>query len=132
MKISQKLDYASRALIHLARHHDGSSVVRADAIAADQEIPPSFLAQILNELKRADLITSRRGKAGGWKLQAEPAAITLLHIVQAVEPNAIPPDNQAADPLGQAWDRLSRAMRQVLETTTLESLAREDAPMFYI
>ena len=132
MKISQKLDYASRALVHLARHHDGSSVVRADAIAESEEIPPSFLAQILNELKRVGLITSRRGKAGGWKLEHEPAQITLLQIVQAIEPGLIAAQTHAADPLGQTWDQLSKAMEDVLNGATLESLSRDDAPMFYI
>jgi len=49
-------------MVHLARKYDGQSVARADDIAESEVIPPSFLAQILHELKRTGLVTSRRGK----------------------------------------------------------------------
>ncbi|MFT7173236.1 MAG: Rrf2 family cysteine metabolism transcriptional repressor, partial [Paracoccaceae bacterium] len=65
-------------MVHLARKYDGQSVIRADDIAESEAIPPSFLAQILHELKRTGLVTSRRGKTGGWRLARSPAEISLL------------------------------------------------------
>ena len=102
MRISQKLDYASRAVVHLAKKHDGQSVTRADDIAESERIPSSFLAQILHELKRTGVVTSRRGKTGGWKLIEPPADISLLRIVEALEPEAL---GQIPEPTGESGVR---------------------------
>lgn len=132
MRISQKLDYASRALVYLARQYDGESVVRADAIAESEAIPPSFLAQILNELKRSGMVTSRRGKTGGWRLTHQPKEISLLRVVEAVEPEALGDPTHSSGPVRKVWQKIGESTRQVLSTTTLDSLAGEEAPMFYI
>ena len=59
------MEYACRAAICLAKHYDGSTVVKLEEIAQQEDISSSFLVQILNELKRSDLVISKRGKAGG-------------------------------------------------------------------
>ena len=93
-------------MVYLARKHDGQSVVRADDIAESEAIPSSFLAQILHELKRTGLITSRRGKTGGWMLKQAPAEITLLMIVEALEAESL---GQLPTPTGES--RLSCGSR---------------------
>ncbi|MDA7865369.1 Rrf2 family transcriptional regulator [bacterium] len=136
MRISQKLDYASRAMVHLAKKHDGQSVVRADDIAEGEGIPSSFLAQILHELKRTGLVTSRRGKTGGWKLIESPANISLLQIVEALEPEALgqipQPSGESGVAVGKLWESVRESSRQILAKNSLETLAAEDEPMFYI
>ena len=136
MRISQKLDYASRALVHLARKHDGESVVRADAIAQSEAIPSSFLAQILHELKRCGLATSRRGKTGGWKLTKSPSQITLLELVEALEPDALGSPSDTAGESGavvmETFVAASDASREVLKKATLETLAASAEPMYFI
>lgn len=136
MRISQKLDYASRALVHLARKHDGDSVQRSEAIAASEAIPPSFLAQILHELKRLGLVTSRRGKTGGWKLTRPPGEITLLTVVEGLEPEALEPLPEAHGESGEAvsriWEEVRNGSRKILAGNTLEKLASDTEPMFYI
>jgi len=136
VRVSQKLDYASRALVHLARKHDGESVVRTDAIAESEAIPSSFLAQILHELKRCGLATSRRGKTGGWKLTKSPGQITLLEIIEALEPEALGTHAETAGESGSVVQETFAAARQasraVLEKATLESLAASAEPMYFI
>lgn len=134
MRISQKLDYASRALVYLARQHDGQSVVRADDIAESESIPPSFLAQILNELKRSGMVTSRRGKTGGWKLSEAPSKTTLLQVVEALEPEALGDSmgTKSDGPVSATWEEVRTASCKILASATLESLASEAEPMFYI
>lgn len=136
MRISQKLDYASRALVHLARKHDGESVVRTDYIAESEAIPPSFLAQILHELKRCGFATSKRGKTGGWKLAKSPAQITLLEVVEALEPDSLGHQDEAAGESGSAvqetFAAAQNATRKVLESATLEKMAASSEPMYFI
>ena len=71
MRISAKVDYAVRAMCELAAH-DGATPLKAEQMAAAQEIPLSFLENILVDLKRAELVRSLRGQVGGYRL-ARPA-----------------------------------------------------------
>lgn len=130
------MDYASRAMVNLAKKHDGQTVVRADDIAESEGIPPSFLAQILHELKRMGLVTSRRGKTGGWKLTQSPAEISLLTVVESLEPEAL---ETAAEPAGESgpavdrvWESVRESTRGILAKNTLENMASSADPMFYI
>lgn len=123
-------------MVHLARKHDGQSVVRADDIAENESIPSSFLAQILHELKRTGLVTSRRGKTGGWKLTAAPSETSLLSVVEALEPDSLGQhfDNSGESGIAVAktWEEVSKNTRKILESHTLESMAASAEPMFYI
>ena len=64
MKLSLRGEYALRALIVLGLNY-GDSVVRIHSISEQQNIPKRFLEQILNDLKSAGVVESRRGVAGG-------------------------------------------------------------------
>lgn len=123
-------------MVHLARKHDGQSVVRADDIAESEGIPPSFLAQILHELKRTGLITSRRGKTGGWKLTRAPEEISLLTVVEALEPESLAQPSDTAGESGAAvsevWEGIRESSRKILAASNLDSLASSSEPMFYI
>ena len=84
MKLSQRGEYALRALLVLGMNH-GSSVVRIRDIAQQQNIPRRFLEQILNDLKSAGFVLSKRGVAGGYRLQREPGEISLADIIRHLE-----------------------------------------------
>jgi len=86
VRISQKLEYASRAMLQLAKHADGHTITRLDEIAQREDVSSNFLVQILNDLRNADVIQSKRGKFGGYLLARAPEDITLFDIVSAVEP----------------------------------------------
>lgn len=137
MKISQKLEYACRALSQLANQHDGKSLTRLEELARREAISANFLVQILNDLRRSGLIDSRRGKAGGYLLARRPEAITLRQIVEAVDPSllqsTVSRDGESGPAVQQAWSHVSTSLRQSLDEVTLESLASQaGGPMFYI
>ena len=73
-----------RALIVLGLNY-GEGVVRIQTISAAQNIPKRFLEQILNELKTAGVLESRRGIAGGYRLHRPPEQITLAEIIRLIE-----------------------------------------------
>ncbi|HZR18809.1 MAG TPA: Rrf2 family transcriptional regulator [Verrucomicrobiae bacterium] len=84
MKLSLRGEYALRALLVLGLEY-GDSVVRIQTISEHQNIPKRFLEQILNDLKSAGVVQSRRGVAGGYRLAKPPEEITLAVIVRHVE-----------------------------------------------
>lgn len=86
MKLSVRGEYALRALLVLGRdYQEDDSVVRIQEISNKQNIPKRFLEQILNDLKSAGILESKRGVAGGYRLRRPPEKITLAEIVRHVE-----------------------------------------------
>lgn len=84
MKLSQRGEYALRALLVLGLHYD-KGVVPIQTISNEQNIPKKFLEQILNDLKRTGAIESKRGIAGGYRLARPPQDITLASIIRHLE-----------------------------------------------
>ena len=84
MKLSVRGEYALRALLVLALNYD-ESVVRIQTISEQQKIPKRFLEQILNDLKSAGIVESRRGVAGGYRLARRPEEIPLAQAVRHIE-----------------------------------------------
>jgi Rrf2 family protein len=84
MKLSVRGEYALRALLVLGLNY-GRSVVRVQAISEQQNIPKRFLEQILNDLKSAGVVQSKRGVAGGYRLARRPEEITLAMAVRHLE-----------------------------------------------
>lgn len=82
--ITQKAKYALKALLALARAPEGRPCSIRD-VAARENIPQSFLEQILIELRRAGLVESRRGKDGGYLLASDPATIGLGRVLRLVD-----------------------------------------------
>ncbi len=80
---TRRTDYGIRALIYLANAESRSA--KASEIGAAMEIPTGFLHQVLQELQRAGLVTSRSGPTGGYALAKGPEAITILEIVEGLE-----------------------------------------------
>ena len=75
--------YAIRAMVHIALHP--GELVRAADIAAAESIPPSYLAKVLQSLKRKRLLSSTRGRTGGFQLGRPAETITAIQVVDAVE-----------------------------------------------
>ena len=84
MKLSQRGHYALRALIVLGLNYN-ESVVRIQTISAAQNIPKRFLEQILNDLKAAGILESRRGITGGYRFRRPPEEVTLAEIIRLIE-----------------------------------------------
>jgi Rrf2 family cysteine metabolism transcriptional repressor len=84
MKLSLRGEYALRALLVLGLNY-GEGIVRIQAISKEQNIPKRFLEQILNDLKSAGIVQSRRGMAGGYRLAKAPEEITLAAVVRHLD-----------------------------------------------
>src|SRR5512143_158599 len=84
MKLSLRGEYALRALLVLAQSY-AEPIVRIQTISDQQNIPKRFLEQILNDLKSAGFVASRRGLAGGYRLARRPDEITLAAVVRHIE-----------------------------------------------
>ena len=84
MKLTLRGEYALRALLVLGLNYDGP-VVRIQTISEQQNIPKRFLEQILNDLKSAGIVQSRRGVAGGYRLARRPEQISIASVVRHIE-----------------------------------------------
>lgn len=82
--ISKKTKYGLKALIYLARHAERGPVLIAD-LARDENIPKKFLEAILVILKNTGLLSSKKGKGGGYSLGKTPRNITVGQAVRALE-----------------------------------------------
>jgi Rrf2 family protein len=84
MRLSLRGEYALRALLVLGLHYD-QPLVRIQTISEEQNISKRFLEQILNELKSAGFVESRRGVMGGYRLAKPPQEITIAAVVRHVD-----------------------------------------------
>ncbi len=84
MRLSLRGEYAVRALLVLGLNYE-QPVVRIQTISDQQNIPKRFLEQILNDLKSAGLVQSKRGVGGGYRLARRPEQITLAAVVRHIE-----------------------------------------------
>lgn len=81
--VSQTAEYALRAVAWLAVH---PGLATAEAIAEQTRVPARYMAKVLGTLARAGIVAGRRGVGGGFRLARDPAQLTLLDVVAAVEP----------------------------------------------
>lgn len=132
MLITQKKQYALRAIYELAKHREKGPIKSAQ-IAEAQAIPQRFLEIILNRLKHAGLVTAKRGYTGGFKLNRAPGDITVEDIFISLE-NVDDPmvcvsclSNTGCPYYGACafmpiWTRMQEAIEQICSTTTIQSL----------
>lgn len=89
--LSQKTRYALRAMLSLAEGGGQTSMMTGD-LAVKAAVPRRFLEQILLDLKRAGLVVSARGRAGGYRLALPPSQIDFASIMRAIDgPLALAP-----------------------------------------
>ncbi|MFO1042252.1 MAG: Rrf2 family transcriptional regulator [Planctomycetaceae bacterium] len=81
--ISQTAEYALRAIVYLA---DQKGARTTSQIAETTQIPSGYLAKIMQQLGRAKLVTSQRGLNGGFTLALKPEELTVLEVVNAIDP----------------------------------------------
>jgi Rrf2 family protein len=84
MKISHRGLYALKALLHLAEEHE-RGLVKIHAIAEEESIPEKFLEGILVTLKNARVVSSERGREGGYRLRRPPQEILVGEIVRIMD-----------------------------------------------
>ena len=145
MRISAKGEYAIKAVLDLALHH-GRGLVPIQEIAGRRAIPQRYLEQVLLGLKRAGLLTSKRGAAGGYHLARSPDEVTVGAVLRAVEGAHAPFESRPRDrhtgdgsDLVELWDEIADAVAKVVDRLTFAELAdrvreHESAarPMYHI
>ncbi len=85
MQVSRKVDYALRAVIHLANDEHRGRACSVAEIAERESIPKQFLEKIIRDLIRTGLVRSRRGPHGGYVLARPADTVTFRHVIEAVE-----------------------------------------------
>jgi len=136
MKISARDEYALSAVLELALNYDGEAPVRVQDIAQRQGIPMKFLFQIMQILKRVDVVRSKRGTEGGYVLSKHPSQITIGEVIRSmsgpfVQLSCLETGNFADDCAKQStchfkpiWAEVDRAIAGILNSITFEELVR--------
>ena len=138
MKLSHKLEYACRVLAQLGRSYGQDKLAHIETLATAEAIPANYLVQILNELRNAGLIVSKRGKQGGYALSRDPKKITLVEIVEAVDGELLERSFEDAGHSGQRvasiWGDVGLCFEAKLREYTLDDFVVKDADaeMYYI
>src|SRR5437868_11253198 len=80
--ISKKTKYAINALVYLARENKGNEPIQISKIAESENIPRKFLEAILLDLRNAGILSSRKGKMGGYSLHKSPEEINVADVMR--------------------------------------------------
>lgn len=136
MYISAKVDYAMRVLVALAAAPAGSPM-KGEMLATAQGVPVKFVENTLVELRRAGIVTSQRGREGGYRLARAADEIAVADIFRVLEgplaevrgerPEDMVYDGPAAH-LQQVWVAVRAALRLVLESVTLADILAGELP----
>jgi Rrf2 family protein len=142
VRVSAKVDYAVRASVELAAAQQGDEPgrpVKAEALARAQDIPVKFLENILQGLRQAGLVDSRRGPDGGHLLARPADEISLADVIRAIDgplagvsgrrPEEVE-FSGTAEPLREVWIALRASVRRVLEEVSLADVASGDIPSY--
>jgi Rrf2 family protein len=140
MRVSAKVDYAVRASVELAAAQSGDDSarpVKAEALARAQDIPVKFLENILQGLRQAGIVESRRGPEGGHLLARPAAEIALADVIRAIDgplagvSGRRPEEVEfkgTAEPLRDVWIAVRASVRRVLEEVSLADVAAGTVP----
>lgn len=126
VRLTSKGRYGVRALFQLAFHHAGQPAQMRE-VAARGDIPVRFLEQIFHELKRAGLLTAKRGPRGGYQLARPPAQITVGDVVRALEGSAFAitraeERDAQRDPIASVFIELSHDVERCFDQVSLADI----------
>jgi Rrf2 family protein len=128
MQVSRKIDYALRAVIHLANEEASERACSVGEIAARERVPRQFLEKIIQELIHKGLVRSQRGPRGGYVLARPADQVTFRHVIEAVEGpislNACTGEHADCSLLGacgmeRVWREGQRRVIELFEKTTI-------------
>jgi len=137
MQVSRKVDYALRAVIHLANEEHRERACSVAEIADRECIPKQFLEKIIRDLIRVGLVRSRRGPLGGYVLAKPAEQVTFQHVIEAVEGpislNVCVGEHAECFLLGacgmnRVWAEGQRRVMDLFQNTTIASVRHPPAP----
>ncbi len=132
MKISKRCQYALRAVFELGLRKTDQPV-KIQEIAGAQNIPPRFLEVILNQLRHAGFVDSRRGSEGGYMLAQAPEDLTVGQVIRYIQGpfSMTANDDRGSDEresfygdyaFNQLWENVNTAISKVCDNTTFAEL----------
>lgn len=134
MKITAKTRYGLRALVFIAeKNSSGEELVRIKEISENQKISVQYLEQILYKLKKAEIVSGKRGPSGGYKISKNPKDIKVLEIFEVLESdtNAVDCSKNKENCIGvecttvYLWNKLNDSLKNILKETSLSELMKE-------
>jgi Rrf2 family transcriptional regulator, cysteine metabolism repressor len=135
MKLVARGRYACLAMIAIARRHQDGLQISAPEIAKNHNLSPTFLAQVLRDLRRAGLVHSQRGMFGGYSLSMPAESISLGDILRSVVGLSQAPDKEQTltEPaLASVLEQIHEVERAVLGQTTLAQLVTDEPPHVWV
>ena len=141
MMFSTKAEYGVRVMAHLARRGDDSPI-SLGSVAEAEGLPLAYLEHLVQRLRRAELVESRRGAHGGYSLARPAADVTMAEVVEALEGVIAPIECITASPDGALvcaregespcptkflWTRVQGSIVRTLNEMTLADLIRPHA-----
>jgi len=132
LQVSRKVDYALRAVIHLANEEAKDRTCSVAEIAARERIPRQFLEKIVQQLIHKGLVRSRRGPHGGYVLGRSADQMTFRDVIEAVEGpislNVCVGEHPDCFLLGacgmnRVWAEGQRRVMDLFENTTIASVS---------
>lgn len=130
MKLSTRSTYGVRAMLVLAQQ-SGTRPVMVKEIADQQNLPPTYLEQLMVLLKKANLVNATRGAHGGYVLARSAAEITLAEIIEVLEGSLTLTEcpsgtgccgKPEACALHDIWNAAGQALIRVFQDVTLANL----------
>ncbi|MBY9006371.1 MAG: Rrf2 family transcriptional regulator [Candidatus Lokiarchaeota archaeon] len=126
MKIfSDKINYGILALFELGKNYHKSHI-QIKEISKEQNIPKSYLEQLLVLLKKSELVESIRGAQGGYKLKRPPNQIQIIDIIEALESPLLMVDYSKNSEVLQIYWKKKEIEFKSLFNTTIEELINEE------
>ncbi|MGE4537346.1 MAG: Rrf2 family transcriptional regulator [Desulfovibrio sp.] len=136
MPVTQKCQYALRALFELARRK-GDGPIPAGGIAERQAIPKRFLEVILHQLRQGGFVDAQRGKEGGFYLARPAETVTVGEVIRFMDGPISPVDCHRERPghdcplhggcvFREMWEEARDALEKVYDARTLRDLLEED------
>jgi Rrf2 family transcriptional regulator, nitric oxide-sensitive transcriptional repressor len=123
--ISQTAQYALRAIVCLAQMPQSS--MTTEQLAEMTHVPAMYLSKVMQTLVRAEIVSSKPGKAGGFSLKVSPSELSLLTIIEIIDA----PSQGESYPLDlQAYGNVLRVLHQRLSQMT--ALLRNECSKIYI
>lgn len=130
LKISNKSDYALKAILDLCYRYDSGETTSIFDISKRQNIPDMFLEQIMLLLKKSGVVLSKRGKGGGFLLNKNPKEIVIGEILRVVE-GPIEPDalkysqpNKSYDQIvfQEVWQKVTQAISDIVDSVSFADI----------
>ena len=131
---SQTAEYAVRAVVMLA-HLKKEHLVGAKELAERAKVPSSYLPKLMQNLVKAGIVDSRRGVGGGFSLKRSPDEITILDIVNAVDPIkrivgcplGLESHSKVLCPMHARLDQAMAEIESVLSASTIAELLTDES-----